>query len=161
MREDIINIGVETLATYRMQCSANSPPSQLVIPEGMKLMPIYLLSAMKNPAFKLSMQSRKLDNKIYWIQKFLSMGFGKAPYLFYPRVYKVTDITNVAGNQYSYGNADLDWGFYADEDGTTMVKPKVLNANSECLTRNDAYVMDNGEYISMYITKGIPDEFAQ
>jgi hypothetical protein len=127
----------------------------------MKLMPVYLLSAMKNPAFKLSMQSRKLDNKIYWIQKFLSMGFGKAPYLFYPRVYKVTDVVKVPGNQYSYGNTGLDWGFFADENATIMVKPKILNANSDGLTREDAYIMDNGEFISLYITRGIPDEFAQ
>ena len=42
-----------------------------------------------------------------------------------------------------------------------MVKPKILNANSDGLTRDDAYIMDNGEFISLYITRGIPDEFAQ
>ena len=97
MREELINIGVDTLTAYRKNCAANSPPSQLVIPDGMKLLPIYLLSAMKNPAFKMSLQNRRLDNKVYWIHRFLNMGFGKAPYLFYPRIYKVTDVTNLPG----------------------------------------------------------------
>lgn len=38
--------------------------------------------------------------KIYWVQKFLGMPFGKAPYLFYPRVYCVTDVLNAVGHQH-------------------------------------------------------------
>ena len=87
-----------------------------MIPDGMKLLPIYLLSAMKNAAFKMSLQNRKLDNKIYWIQKFLSMGFGKAPYLFYPRVYKVTDVIDLPIKQYDMGDKmTTNWGFFTDE----------------------------------------------
>jgi hypothetical protein len=41
-----------------------------------------------------------------------------------------------------------------------MVKPKIIHSSQEALTREDAYVMDNGEYISVYITRGIPDQFA-
>lgn len=72
---------------------------------------------MKTHAFRLLSNSRKLDLKVYQALRFLSMPFGKVPYLFYPRIYKVTNVLEVPGNQHSYGSQDinLDWGFFADE----------------------------------------------
>lgn len=58
------------------------------------------------------------------------MPFGKIPYLFYPRIYCVTDVLDVVGRQQSYGDQQdsLDWGFFTDDSEQTIVKPKVLAA---------------------------------
>lgn len=53
VRTDCLENFVCLLTKYRQQCSPNSAPSQLVIPEGIKLMPVYMLSAFKHSAFKL------------------------------------------------------------------------------------------------------------
>ena len=34
----------------------------------------------------------KIDEKIYWIQKIMTLPLNIAPYLFYPRIYKITDV---------------------------------------------------------------------
>ena len=88
-----------------------------MIPDSLKLLPIYVLSAMKSPAFTLLSNGKSLDKKVFYAQRFLTMPFGKVPYLFYPRVYCVTDVLDVVGNQMSYGSSDssLDWGFFTDE----------------------------------------------
>ena len=48
------------------------------------------------------------------------MPFGKTPYLFYPRVYNVTDVVNVVGRQEGDGEDQgdgviLDWGYFTDD----------------------------------------------
>ena len=94
-------------------------------------MPIYVLAAFKTHAFKLLSTTRQLDMKIYWMQKFLGMPFGKAPYLFYPRVYCVTDVLNAVGQQYEQNDQKSAWGHFTDEGCQTLVKPPVLEARQE------------------------------
>ena len=46
------------LSTYRNKCAPNSSPTQLVMPDSLKLLPLYLLSLIENYAFK-KLQSQK------------------------------------------------------------------------------------------------------
>ncbi len=43
---------VEVLHAYRRNCSTQSAPGQLVLPEALKLSPLYHLSLSKCPAFR-------------------------------------------------------------------------------------------------------------
>lgn len=102
--------------------------------------------------------------KIYWVQKFLGMPFGKAPYLFYPRIYCVTDVLNAVGQQYEQNDEKQAWGHFTDEACTTLVKPAVLEARQETFGKAlqaNAIVMDNGEYISLYFGSLLPQEFTE
>ena len=58
LREEVVADTVQVLHLYRQQCAPNSAPSQLVIPESLKLMPIYVLAAFKTHAFKLLSTTR-------------------------------------------------------------------------------------------------------
>jgi protein transport protein SEC24 len=90
-RESIINNLVTLLHNYRTHCAATSSPSQLILPDSLKLLPLNILSALKTPALKL-LPNTKVDDKVYWIFKILSMSLTHVPYFFYPRIYKVNDI---------------------------------------------------------------------
>ena len=57
----------------------------------MKLLPLNILSALKTPALKL-LPNAKIDEKVYWVYKILSMSMTHVPYFFYPRIYKINDI---------------------------------------------------------------------
>ncbi len=91
VREKVINNLVTLLHNYRTECAAQSTPSQLILPDSLKLMPLYTLSMLKSPALKL-MQNTKLDDKVYGLIKFMQHPLNLMPYTFYPRVYKITDI---------------------------------------------------------------------
>ena len=82
IREEILNHTVDILFTYRKQCAHNSSPSQLVIPESLKLFPVYISTALKSHAMRLLNQitENQLDLKIYWIHKYMSMPFGRVTY---------------------------------------------------------------------------------
>ena len=79
------------LANYRSMCAKSTNPSQLVLPETLTLHPLYILSFLKNPAFKL-LSATNLDLKIYWMMKLMSVSMEEFSYLIYPRIYEVTDI---------------------------------------------------------------------
>ena len=72
---------------------------------------------MKSHVFRLISNTNQLDLKVYQVQRFLSMPFGKVPYVFYPRIYSVTNVMDVVGQQRSYGTDEqfLDWGFFTDD----------------------------------------------
>jgi protein transport protein SEC24 len=103
IKEQIINDLVILLHTYRSKCAAQSSPSQLILPDNLKLLPLYTLSTLKSPAFKL-LGNSKLDEKVAWLQKLLSLPHSLTPYLLYPRIYRVTDI----------GGVDSGYGQYTE-----------------------------------------------
>lgn len=49
VRECMINNLVSLLYNYRVNCAQNSSPSQLILPDSLKLLPLYVLTALKTP----------------------------------------------------------------------------------------------------------------
>lgn len=60
------------LTSYRNLCANQTNPSQLVLPETLTLLPLYLLSGLKKPALKM-LSHTFLDLKIAQMQNMLSM----------------------------------------------------------------------------------------
>ena len=112
-KEMIINELVEMLTNYRNLCANQTNPQQLVLPETLTLLPLYLLVALKKPAFRLLTQTL-LDTKIAQVFSILCMSMEQLSYELYPRIYKITDI----GESESYG--------HTDETTQLMVKPQML-----------------------------------
>ena len=78
----------------------------------------------------------------------LSLPPSHVPYFFYPRVYRVTDI----------GTPDTDYAVYA-EGATFMTKPQCYPASLEKMGSRDAFLIDNGQYIYLYLGNQVKDEF--
>lgn len=51
-KESAAKTMVDVLHSYRKNCSTQSSPGQLVLPEALKLAPLYHLSLSKCPAFR-------------------------------------------------------------------------------------------------------------
>ena len=117
---------------------------------------------MKTHAFKLLSNSQMLDEKVYQMQRFLSIPFVKVPYLFYPRIYSITNVICLPGKQRGYGDVDngIDWGMFTDETETMVVKPKIIGGEHKKISSGEAYIMDNGEYINLMLGSKIPNAFA-
>ena len=56
-KELVINQLVEQLTNYRTLCANQTNPAQLVLPETLTLLPLYLLSGLKKPALKMLTQT--------------------------------------------------------------------------------------------------------
>jgi protein transport protein SEC24 len=48
VREAVTGQCVDALYQYRLTCASNSPPGQLILPESLKLLPLYTLSLIKS-----------------------------------------------------------------------------------------------------------------
>eukprot|EP01064_Diplonema_japonicum_P034077 TRINITY_DN693_c0_g1_i1.p1 TRINITY_DN693_c0_g1~~TRINITY_DN693_c0_g1_i1.p1 ORF type:complete len:1392 (+),score=276.16 TRINITY_DN693_c0_g1_i1:58-4233(+) len=80
---------VDILAGYRQHCAMNSPSGQLVLPEALKLIPIYSLSISKSPCFRPTGGNDSVDERVYQLFNLKTMRLCDiAPY-FYPRLYPI------------------------------------------------------------------------
>ena len=149
------------LTNYRTNCSPNSAPSQMVIPETLKLMPIYLLTSLKSPSFSSLLHSNMVDSKLCHVYRFLGISFNKVSYLFYPRVYKISDVVRVVGRQDSIGGDSVgcDWGMWTDDSRCQIVKPKIAYASKDKISVHDTYIMDNGEWLTILVNSGSDAKF--
>ncbi len=59
-----------------------------------------------------------------------------------------------------YGDTNLNWGFFTDESCQAIVKPRITSAQLKKVSKSGAYLLHNGEYISLFIGSQIPDDFA-
>lgn len=59
-----------------------------MLPETLTMLPLYLLSVIKTPGFKL-LTACRLDDKIHSIYKLTSMSMETMSYQLYPRIYAV------------------------------------------------------------------------
>lgn len=51
IRQRIIDICMDILLNYRQLCSPDSPKGQLILPESLKVLPLYTLCILKHPSF--------------------------------------------------------------------------------------------------------------
>lgn len=50
VRDELLNTTAHILSTYREKCSDSAPTGQLILPECLKLLPVYINCIMKNDA---------------------------------------------------------------------------------------------------------------
>lgn len=117
------------------------------MPENLKYFLIYLNSALKTQALRIMSGNSKIDFILYWIYKHLAMSPLRNSFFLYPRIYDVTDI----------GQPDCQYGFTLE--GTQLIaKPDCLIAKSESIDPSRVYLIDNGEYLFLYIGKSLDDQ---
>jgi hypothetical protein len=129
------------------------------MPEALRLLPLYILSALKTNALRLLSSSRQLDNKVYCTLKMLRNGLTKMAYQLYPRIYPITDITDALGNTMGFDSTPCGWGFYVDEAKANLVVPKTTSASRDSIHSDGAYIIDDGEYINLFVGSDVPEEF--
>ena len=99
-REYLVTSLVETLAAYRAHTDASqSPLGQLILPQSLKLLPLFVLSMLKNPTIRPSLPngrtdraappSPRVDERAYRIALCCNAGASNAVTWAHPNVYDV------------------------------------------------------------------------
>lgn len=130
------------LGGYRKHCSPNTSVTQLVLPESLKLLPIYLLSLLKTKAFNAF--SIKSDLRIFWIRLINSLSVRQMAYLCYPRLYCLTD-----------GSFPEE---YLDAEN---VFPTPLLLSMENVNPTQVYCISNGIFIIVFIGSAVEPQTIQ
>lgn len=82
-RESVTSTIVSTLTAYRKYCASQSSAVQLILPEALKLLPLYALSTLKGPALR---DAARLDERSAWITAMLSLPAARVCPLLYARL---------------------------------------------------------------------------
>lgn len=127
-REHIMNQTAQILACYRKNCASPSSAGQLILPECMKLLPVYANCVIKNDGIQGG-QDISTDDRSYLMHLINSMDVKSSSCFFYPRLLPLHDL---------------------DPQATEL--PTGMRCSAERLQDDGVYLLENG--VSMFLWLG-------
>ena len=85
-REQATSACVNILFAYRKYCATSTSSGQLILPEALKLLPLFTLALTKSGALRSDMTA---DARTVWLQRIRTFGPSALIPLIYPRLYNV------------------------------------------------------------------------
>ena len=129
---------------YRSNIS--SLQGAFVLPESLRLLPIFVLSLLKHPAFALH-SATSYDSRVQALNDFKSMPLDCFMAYIYPRLYGLHTLT--------------EQNIKEDDDGNETLSVPRLALSAEKLTRYGLYLMEYGLGMFIWVSKDSPQELIQ
>ncbi|ELT99740.1 hypothetical protein CAPTEDRAFT_210583 [Capitella teleta] len=137
VREDLMNRCAQVLACYRKNCASPSSAGQLILPECMKLLPVYCNCIIKSNLLQGSTEI-SIDERSYTIHTVNSMSVKASSVFFYPRLLPLHDI---------------------DPDSVSI--PTAIRCSYEKLKENGVYLIENGLVLILWVGYGVSPDWVQ
>ncbi|XP_059615793.1 protein transport protein Sec24C [Phlebotomus argentipes] len=137
VKDNLINRCAQILACYRKNCASPASAGQLILPESMKLLPLYTSCLLKNDAFSGG-SDMTVDDRSYVMQMVSAMDLPTSVAYFYPRLIPLHDV---------------------DPNGDDL--PESMRCTAEKMMEDGAYILENGVYMFMWLGMGLSPEFTQ
>lgn len=139
-RESVLASCVSSLAVYREFCASSSSTGQLILPEALKLLPLYILALNKSKALNTG---ASLDSRSSWCSRLGSTNSASFIASIYPRLFPIHELGSRPVQQrgklpkpmpLSYEKLVVD-GVYLMEDGVEAYIWSAKQARPELLQR--------------------------
>merc|ERR1719312_66398 len=130
VKESLMSQCANILACYRKNCASPSSAGQLILPECMKLLPLYTNCLLKSDALSGGADVG-CDDRAFLMNTISSMDIGATVAFFYPRLLPLHDISTA-------------------EDHVTDI-PGPIRCTIEKVNENGVYLLDNGIYLFLYV----------
>lgn len=137
VRESLETRCAQILACYRKNCASPTSAGQLILPECMKLLPLYVSCMMKNDALSGG-SDMSCDDRSYVMQFVQIMDLPTSVFYFYPRLIPIHDVNP------------------NDDD-----IPAPIRCTMEKLSDDGAYILENGIHMFIWIGLSLAPEFTQ
>ncbi|XP_062203524.1 protein transport protein SEC24 B-like [Phragmites australis] len=132
VRDQVTNTCISILQSYRKYCTSVSSSGQLILPEALKLLPLYTLALTKSIGL---CNDGRLDDRSYWASIVSSISVLLAIQLVFPRMIALHDLTS------------------RDDDDSLIPSP--LTLNSENIHDDGVYLLENGEDGYIYVGNSV------
>eukprot|EP01134_Creolimax_fragrantissima_P005944 CFRG5944T1 len=139
IRDNIIEKASEILSVYRKHCASTSSPGQLILPEALKLMPVYLAALLKTDLFRTG-ADMSVDRRAETILEILSMPVAMSIPFIYPRLVCVSDISETENLDVPLTN---------------------MRVSYDRLESERQYLIDNGLVLYLWIGTNAPSQWCQ
>lgn len=135
VRERMTNLCVNILFAYRKFCATASSSGQLILPEALKLLPLYTLALTKSVGLRADVRT---DDRSYWLTRVASISMALAIPTVYPRMFSLHDIASK-----DIGDDNL---------------PQTLYLSSENLNNEGIFLLETGEDVFIYAGKSVSSD---
>lgn len=136
-RDNLVNRAAQILACYRKHCASPTSAGQLILPECLKLLPLYISCLLKNDAFSGG-SDITLDDRSYAMYFVCTMDLPTSVAYFYPRLIPIHSVN-------------------PDEESI----PASIRCTIDKMADDGAYILDNGIYMFLWLGVGLSSEFTQ
>ncbi|KAJ1143311.1 hypothetical protein NDU88_009621 [Pleurodeles waltl] len=137
VRDTLINQCAQILACYRKNCASPSSAGQLILPECMKLIPVYLNCVLKSDVLQPAADIG-IDDRSYVRQLVSSMDVSETNIFFYPRLLPLTKV---------------------DLDSDSL--PAAIRSSEERLLKGEIYLLENGLNIFLWVGANVQQTLIQ
>lgn len=144
-KQTIISMLVKILASYRQNCATSSSPMQLVLPENIKLLPLYLNTILNSDCVNGGKELMP-DDKSYSIFCANAASLFETNVMLYPRVFDVLS-TIERPRDLNYNFEGYSCEFFIP-NGIVQVR-----SSSERLHHDRVYLLENGNNIYIWFGK--------
>uniref|UniRef100_A0A3P9LR50 SEC24 homolog C, COPII coat complex component n=1 Tax=Oryzias latipes TaxID=8090 RepID=A0A3P9LR50_ORYLA len=132
VRDTLINQCAQILACYRKNCASPSSAGQLILPECMKLLPVYLNCVLKSDVL-LPGADVSLDDRAYLRQLISCMDVAETHVFFYPRLLPLVKL----------------------ESGAL---PVAVRDSEERLSKGGVYLLETGLHLFLWVGASVQQE---
>lgn len=137
VKENLVNRSAQILACYRKHCTSPTSAGQLILPECLKLLPLYISCLLKNDAISGG-SDMTLDDRSYVMQFVQTMDLNMSVNYLYPRFIPIH-------------NVDID-----DNE-----LPMSIRCTHEKMSEDGAYILENGVHLFVWLGQSLPQSFIQ
>lgn len=137
VKENLIHRTAQILACYRKHCTSPTSAGQLILPECLKLLPLYLSCLIKNDAVSGG-SDITLDDRSFVIQFVLIMDLPMSVNYFYPRFIPIHGV-----------------------DVNEKKIPISIRCTHEKMSEDGAYILENGVYFFIWLGRSLAQSFLQ
>ncbi|GAB2282340.1 Protein transport protein Sec24C [Dionaea muscipula] len=138
VREQVTNHCVNILHSYRKFCASVTSSGQLILPESLKLLPLYALALIKSTGLRTD---GRIDDRSFWIDYVSSLSATLAVPLVYPRMISVHDLMS------------------KETEGSLI--PSAIPLSSEHVKDEGIYLLENGIDAFVYIGSSVDPHVLQ
>lgn len=134
IRLNVTEQTIDILAAYRKNFSGSHPPGQLVLPENLKELSMYMLGLIKSRAIKAGKEPT--DRRIFDAKLIKSMGLMELSLYLYPRVIAIHNLDEMDG--------------FPNESGHLRM-PSTIRASYSRVEDGGVYLVDCGQMCLLWI----------
>ncbi|XP_062850215.1 protein transport protein Sec24D [Trichomycterus rosablanca] len=137
VREILVKQTAHMLACYRKNCANPSTASQLILPDAMKVFPVYMNSLMKSPVLVGSAELCT-DDRAFHRLSIMSMGVEETQILLYPQLIPVHTM-----------------------DMASESIPPAVRCSEERLSDTGMFLLENGQSLFLWLGQACPPDLIQ
>ncbi|KAJ7327018.1 hypothetical protein JRQ81_016777 [Phrynocephalus forsythii] len=137
VREILVNQTARMLACYRKNCASPSAVSQLILPDAMKVLPVYMNCLLKSSVL-MGKPEIPTDERTFHRQLVMSMDVASTQFLFYPQLVPIHTM---------------------DVNSDTF--PSAVRCSEERLSEGGVFLLANGLHMFLWLGVSALPEFIQ